>query len=72
MLSDKEKGRAQFSETAARVLDEIMRDPSDDEKVSSDFDAFLEPSLPDHFILADDCYFSFSGEKVFEYDGTVE
>ena len=32
----------------------------------------MELSLLDHIILADDCYFSFSGEKVFEYDGTVE
>ena len=32
----------------------------------------MELSLLDHIILADDCYFSFSGEKAFEYDGTVE
>ena len=32
----------------------------------------MDINLMDHIILADDCYFSFSGEKVFEYDGTVE
>ena len=32
----------------------------------------MDINLMDHIILADDCYFSFSGEKVFEYDVTVE
>ena len=32
----------------------------------------MDINLMDHIILADDCYFSFSGEKVLEYDGTVE
>ena len=32
----------------------------------------MDINLMDHIIFTDDCYFSFSVEKVFEYDGTVE
>ena len=43
-ISEESKAGAQFSETAGRVLDEIMRDPSDDETVTEDYDTFWDLS----------------------------
>ena len=39
-ISEESKAGAPFRETATRVLDEIMRDPSDEETVTEDYDTF--------------------------------
>ena len=39
-ISEESKAGAPFKDTAARVLDEIMRDPSDDDTVTADYDTF--------------------------------
>ena len=54
-------GKQPFHDTAFRVISEIMMDPSDDEKVSADYDAFLD--LSNEYSSVSDYLASFATDK---------
>ena len=60
-ISDDSKKGASFTSIASRVLEDIMRDPSDDESVTADYELFL--SLAGEYASVSDYLASFATDK---------
>ncbi len=61
ILSIQEENQASFHEIASRVISEIMKDPSDDEEVTADYEMFL--ALAGEYNTVSDYLASFATDK---------
>ena len=61
ILSIQEENQASFHDIASRVISEIMKDPSDDEEVTADYEMFL--ALAGEYNTVSDYLASFATDK---------